>query len=81
MNSNVTNGPWRRFKIQLRKTWNELTDEDLEAISRDRDNLVHVVQRRYGDERDEATKPPRIVERDFLASWRIHVALQGSEQR
>ncbi len=54
------------LKIQLRKTWSKLTDEDLEAISRDRDDLVHVVQHRYVCERDKATKRPRIVERD---SW------------
>lgn len=56
MNSNVTDGPWRMFKIQLRETWNELTDEDLTAISRDRDELVRMVQHRYGSARDATTK-------------------------
>lgn len=58
MNSNATNGPWQQFKIQLRKTWSELTKEDVEAICRNRDDLVPTVQHRYGCGRDEVTKPP-----------------------
>ena len=58
MNTNVTNGPWRRFKIQLRKTWSELTDEDLEAICRNSDDLVPTVQHRYDCGQNGVTKPP-----------------------
>ena len=53
MNANATNGPWRQFRIQLRMTWSRLTDADLVAISRNNDELVRVVQRRYGCERNE----------------------------
>ena len=65
MNPNVNNGPWQRFKIQLRKTWSELTDEDLEAIARNRDSLIHVVQKRYVSERVEFAKSPRLLRQDF----------------
>ncbi len=58
MNSNATNGPWRRLKIQLRKTWSELTDDDLEAICRNSDDLVPTVQHRYDRGRDEMAKSP-----------------------
>lgn len=56
MNS-TTNGPWRGFQIQLRTTWSRLTDADLVAISRNNDELVRVVQHRYGCEWNEATLP------------------------
>ena len=65
MNPNINNGPWQRFKIQLRKTWSELTDEDLEAISRNRDSLIHVVQNRYLSERVEFSKSPRLMRQEF----------------
>ncbi len=68
MDFTVSNGPWQRFKIQLRKTWNALTDDDLEAITRDRDGLVHVVQERYRCERVKAVRPPRIARREFQAA-------------
>lgn len=58
MNSNATNGPWRRFTIQLRKTWSELADEDLEVICRIGDDFVPTAQRRYDCGRGEVVTPP-----------------------
>ena len=67
MNSRMTDAPWQQFKIQLRKTWSELTDEDLETISRDGNELVRVVLKRYGSEPDAATTPLRLAERSIQA--------------
>lgn len=36
-----------QFRIQLKKTWNELTEDDIESIARDPDSLVRVVLSRY----------------------------------
>lgn len=66
MDNNVSHGPWHQLKIQLRKTWSELTDEDLAAVSRDFHNLVEVVQHRYACQRAEVIMPLRIVQREFL---------------
>jgi uncharacterized protein YjbJ (UPF0337 family) len=82
MKRDVIHGPWRRFKIQLRKTWSELTDEELKAISPGGDDLVQMVQHRFGCERDEATKPPRNLERDFLATMvRLRLPVSASPSK
>ena len=44
---NPTNESWSRLKRYLRATWRKLTDDDLEMISRDREQLVQVVRNRY----------------------------------
>ncbi len=48
MNGDVTIAAWHEFKVLLRRSWNDLTDEDLETIARDSSKLVQVVQKRYG---------------------------------
>jgi hypothetical protein len=63
MNAIVTHGPWCRFKLQLHKTWSELTDEDLQAISRHSDELAHVVQHRYGSLPKAERMPPHNINR------------------
>lgn len=77
MNSNATPGPWRQFKIQLRKTWSELTDADLEAISRDSDDLVQVVQHCYDAKGIETTKRLRVDERGCRETSRVPAAHAG----
>ena len=57
MNATVTHRPWRRLEIQLQKTWNDLTDADLAAISRNSNDLVRVVQNRYRRDRSAAALP------------------------
>ena len=75
MNPNATNGPWRRFKIQLRKTWRELTDADLEAICRDSDDLVDVVRHCYSLRRDETTKQAGFIVEGFPTSELVRAAM------
>ena len=75
MSLNATNGPWRRFKIQLRTTWSELTDEDLEAICRDSDDLVDVVRHCYGLRRDETAKQPGLIGKGFPTSELVRAAV------
>ncbi len=52
-----TQVPWQQFKLQLRKTWNKLTDADLETISAGSVDLVDVVECRYAREGAASSKP------------------------
>ena len=54
MNSSPVNMSQQRFNCLLRKTWNELTDADAEAICRDPADLVQTVQHRHESLGDEA---------------------------
>ena len=55
MNLTSVNMSQRRLKCLLRKTWNELTEADLEAICRDPADLVQTVRHRHDSLVDEAT--------------------------
>ena len=58
MNSNPVNISQRRLKRLLRRTWNELTDADAEAICRDPADLVQTVRNRHDSLVGEATVLP-----------------------
>lgn len=67
MNPDVIQVPWQQLKIQLRKTSSKLTDEDLEAVSHDGNELVRVVLQRSGSDSETATTPSRLSDRDVPA--------------
>lgn len=48
MSANTIPAPWQEFKLQLRKTWDQLTDADLEAISSGCLDIVDAVHNSYG---------------------------------
>lgn len=49
-------GKWNQLKGQVRQQWGEITDDDLEQIAGKRDELVGVLQEKYGRSRDEAER-------------------------
>ena len=40
-------GRWEQFAIEAKKTWNELTDEELRQVNGNRNALASVIQQRY----------------------------------
>jgi uncharacterized protein YjbJ (UPF0337 family) len=61
-------GNWREYKGRLREKWGELTDDDLERIGGKKDQLLGVLQNRYGRSREAAEKELRDFENDLSAS-------------
>jgi uncharacterized protein YjbJ (UPF0337 family) len=47
---------WKRFAIEAKKKWGQLTDEELSKVNGDRKALVGLVQERYGIARKAADK-------------------------
>lgn len=56
MNSDILEGKWNQVKGKVRQKWGELTDDDLTRIAGKRDELVGLVQERYGRSRAEAER-------------------------
>jgi uncharacterized protein YjbJ (UPF0337 family) len=56
MNWDIISGDWKRFRGKIKEQWGKLTDDDLDRIEGKRDQLLGVLQRRYGVARDEAEK-------------------------
>jgi uncharacterized protein YjbJ (UPF0337 family) len=56
MNSDTLKGKWKELKGSAKEQWGRLTDDDLEVIDGQLDQLVGKVQQRYGIARDVAQK-------------------------
>jgi uncharacterized protein YjbJ (UPF0337 family) len=55
-NRDVLVGKWKQVRGKVKQTWARLTDNDLDRISGRFDELIGVVQERYGYTRDQAEK-------------------------
>jgi uncharacterized protein YjbJ (UPF0337 family) len=47
---------WRQQKGRLKEKWGELTDDDLDRIEGKRDQLLGILQNRYGRTKDAAER-------------------------
>ena len=56
MNNDRVEGKWKQMKGSLKSRWGKLTDDDLDVIEGQKDQLVGKVQERYGIAKDEAQK-------------------------
>ena len=54
MNWDRVEGNWKQFTGQARQKWGKLTDNDLQMAAGRRDELVGLIQERYGIAKDEA---------------------------
>lgn len=66
MNSDQLKGKWKQMKGSLKERWGKLTDDDLELIAGQRDQLIGKIQERYGIAREAAQK--QVDEWDAAAS-------------
>jgi uncharacterized protein YjbJ (UPF0337 family) len=55
-------GSWRQQKGRLKEKWGELTDDDLDRIEGKRDQLLGLLQNRYGRTREAAEREIREFE-------------------
>ena len=56
MNWDQFDGKWKQLKGTAREKWGKLTDDDLERVSGQRDQLIGRIQERYGIATDAAAK-------------------------
>jgi len=54
MNKDVIQGKWREMKGKVKEQWGKLTDEDLDKIEGKAEQLLGLLQQRYGYARDKA---------------------------
>ncbi len=54
LNEDIFEGKWTQLKGKIKQQWGDLTDDDLDRISGKRDEIVGLVQERYGWERAKA---------------------------
>ena len=68
---------WKQLRHQMKEWWGKLTDDDLDVIGGNRDQLVGKLQDRYGwakrDAEDEVTRRFHDLETGTHATWRVRV--------
>jgi uncharacterized protein YjbJ (UPF0337 family) len=62
MNRDQSEGNWKRLKGRVKQPWGKLTDEDLDVIAGNRDELAGKLQETYGVSKEEARKQIRKFE-------------------
>lgn len=48
MNEAILKGKWKQFRGKAKEQWGELTDDELDQIDGRRDQLVGLLQEKYG---------------------------------
>jgi uncharacterized protein YjbJ (UPF0337 family) len=56
MNWDRIEGKWKQFTGAARSRWGKLTDDDLQNLTGQKDQLVGMIQERYGIAKEEAEK-------------------------
>ena len=56
LNQDVLAGKWKQARGLVKQWWGKLTDNDLDRIGGRVDELVGIVQERYGYTKDQAEK-------------------------
>jgi uncharacterized protein YjbJ (UPF0337 family) len=56
MNWDRVEGNWKQFTGKVKEKWGKLTEDDLQVINGQQDQLVGRIQERYGVAKDEAQK-------------------------
>jgi uncharacterized protein YjbJ (UPF0337 family) len=54
MNWDLIEGNWKQVKGQFREKWGKFTEDDLTVIAGKRDQLIGMMQERYGLEKSKA---------------------------
>ena len=54
MNWDQVGGKWMQLKGKAREQWGDLTDDDLDCIAGQKDQLVGVIQEKYGKTKEDA---------------------------
>ena len=56
MNADVLKGKWLQLKGKVRSQWGKLTDDELDQINGNSEQLVGLLQERYGYAKDRAQR-------------------------
>ena len=56
MNSDQMKGKWKQMKGAVKERWGKLTDDDVDIINGQNEQLVGKIQEKYGIAKDEAQR-------------------------
>jgi uncharacterized protein YjbJ (UPF0337 family) len=56
MNEDILQGKWKELRGKVRQRWGKVTGDDVEQLKGTHEELVGLLQKRYGYERKQAAK-------------------------
>lgn len=56
MNQDVFEGKWKEMRGQVKEWWGKLTDDDLERVGGKADQMIGLLQQKYGYTKEHAEK-------------------------
>ena len=56
MNEDILKGQWKQVRGRSKEWWGKLTNDDLDQIDGNRDQLIGKLQERYGYTKDRAAR-------------------------
>jgi uncharacterized protein YjbJ (UPF0337 family) len=56
MNWDQIEGNWKQFKGKVKEKWGQLTDDELDQAAGRRDQVIGVLQKQYGWQREQAER-------------------------
>jgi uncharacterized protein YjbJ (UPF0337 family) len=68
MNNDILKGKWTQMKGQVQSKWGKLTNDDLDVVNGERQQLIGRIQERYGIAKDEAERQVSDFERTASSS-------------
>lgn len=72
MNSDQMKGKWKQVKGSVKERWGKLTDDDIDVIDGQHDQLVGKIQERYGIAREAAQKQ--------VDEWNANLARESARE-
>ena len=54
MNKDVLEGKWKQMRGQVKEWWGKLTDDDLDRAAGNSDQIIGLLQEKYGYTREHA---------------------------
>jgi uncharacterized protein YjbJ (UPF0337 family) len=54
MNQDVFEGKWKEMRGQVKEWWGKLTDDDLEQVGGKADQMIGLLQQKYGYTKEHA---------------------------
>ncbi|MDY6983175.1 MAG: CsbD family protein [Pseudomonadota bacterium] len=56
MNEDIVKGKWKELRGKVRERWGKITGDDIDRLKGSSDELIGLLQQRYGYEREQAHK-------------------------
>jgi len=56
MNRDIAEGKWKEMRGEVKMWWGKLTDDDLDKASGKADQIIGLLQQKYGYTREQAEK-------------------------